>query len=83
MARALHRTAEAIPHYREATRLRPDLADAQFNWGVALAQTGDLSEAIEHFQLARTLDPSRTDAGEYLARASQLLRERGVNGRVR
>lgn len=35
----LGRSAEAIPHYRQALRLRPDHAETHHNLGVALANT--------------------------------------------
>ena len=70
------KTAEAIAHYRRALWIRPDHADAHHNWGVALARDGNLPEAITHFQEALSIDPTHVESREYLARATQLLRER-------
>jgi len=51
------RPAEAIPHLREALRLRPDYADAHLELGVALAAQGDLLAAIDHYRKALRLSP--------------------------
>jgi tetratricopeptide (TPR) repeat protein len=56
-------------------RIRPDNAEAQHNWGVALAQQRKFAEAIEHFRAALAIDPNHAEAREYLDKASQLLRE--------
>lgn len=69
-------TSEAIAHYRRALWIRPDHADAHHNWGVALARDGKLAEAITHFQSALSINPAHAESREYLARASQLLRDR-------
>jgi protein O-mannosyl-transferase len=69
-------TADAIAHYRRALWIRPDHADAHHNWGVALARDGNLADAITHFQSALSINPAHAESREYLARATQLLRER-------
>ena len=69
-------TTEAIAHYRRALWIRPDHADAHHNWGVALAREDKLAEAIPHFQAALSINPAHAESREYLARATQLLRER-------
>ena len=46
---------EAIEHFRQALRLKPDLAEAHANWGEALAQHGEQAEAAEHYQQALRL----------------------------
>jgi tetratricopeptide (TPR) repeat protein len=51
------RWAEASEHYRQASLMRPDAADVQMQWGVALAQQGRLGEAIERFTDALRLHP--------------------------
>jgi tetratricopeptide (TPR) repeat protein len=71
---------EAIEHYKQALWIRPDHADAQHNWGVALAREGKLAEAIEHFKLALAIDPNHAEAKDYLARATELLRQRQGSG---
>jgi Tfp pilus assembly protein PilF len=69
-------TAEAIEHYQRALWIRPDHADAHHNWGVALAREGRFTEAIVQFQAALSIDPTHAESREYLARATELLRER-------
>jgi len=49
--------AEAIAHYEQALRIKPDHAAAHTNWGDALAQQGKPAEAIEHYQRALHVKP--------------------------
>jgi len=52
------RLAEAIAHYEAALRLQPDLAEAHYNLGMALAQIpGRLPDAIAHCEAAVRLKP--------------------------
>src|SRR5205809_1192704 len=44
--------AEAIEHYRQALRLKPDYALTHTNLGLALIRQGKLAEAFEHLQQA-------------------------------
>src|SRR5213594_3172400 len=53
--------AEAIEHFQQALRIRPD-ADAHNNWGLALAQQGKPAEAIEHFREALRIKPVLAEA---------------------
>jgi tetratricopeptide (TPR) repeat protein len=54
---------EAIPHLREAVRLKPDQADAHNNLGNALSKVpGDSQGAISEFEAALRLDPGMTEA---------------------
>ncbi len=53
---------EAMDHYQEALRLRPNYQDAHNNLGVALADQGRIREAIDHFQEALRLRPNDEDA---------------------
>ena len=56
------RLEEAIGHYQEAARLRPDFAGAQNNLGSVLAETGRLPEAIGHWEEAVRLKPDYAEA---------------------
>jgi tetratricopeptide (TPR) repeat protein len=56
------RTEEAIAHFREALRLRPDNAYAENNWGVALANVWRFSEAIARFEAALRIQPNYAEA---------------------
>ena len=49
--------AEAMEHFEHALRLKPDLAIAHANWGLALTKQGRPSAAIEHFQRALSIQP--------------------------
>lgn len=48
---------EAMPHYAEALRLKPDYAKAQVNFGKALADRGQWEVAAVHYAEALRLDP--------------------------
>ena len=50
----LGRGDDAIAHYREAIRIRPDYAEAHYNLGVDMARKGRLDEAIAEYR--RTLE---------------------------
>jgi protein O-mannosyl-transferase len=53
---------EAIAHYSEALRIKPDYADAHNNLGAALADQGKVDEAIAHYSEALRLRPDYADA---------------------
>jgi tetratricopeptide (TPR) repeat protein len=54
---------EAIPHLKEAVRLKPDQSDAHNNLGNALSKDpGRSAEAISEFEAALRLDPGMTEA---------------------
>lgn len=55
------RAAEAEPELREATRLRPDDAEAQVLLGNALALLGRAADAVGAFEQALRLDPTVLD----------------------
>ena len=46
------RVQEAIGHYEQALRIKPDYAEAHYNLGIALVQAGRLQEAIGHYEQA-------------------------------
>ena len=48
---------EAIRHYQEAIRLKPDYPEAHYNLGNELARKGNIDEAIRHYQEAIRLKP--------------------------
>ena len=64
---------DALPHFREALRLRPGDADIHTNLGALLASRGDLSGAIQAFEQALKLNPNDGTAQEHLARARAAL----------
>jgi tetratricopeptide (TPR) repeat protein len=69
------RTAEAIPHLREALRAFPDFAEAHHNLAVALVRTGRSAEAEFHFRETIRIAPAVPDAynnlGVLVARAGK------------
>jgi Flp pilus assembly protein TadD len=52
-------------------KLRPEDADAEANLGSALAETGNLKEAREHFERALRLNPNHQLARENLRSLEQ------------
>jgi tetratricopeptide (TPR) repeat protein len=62
------KVSDAIAHYEEALRIKPDLAGVHYNLGNALAQAGRIPEAIEHFRQALLIKPDFTPAQDALAR---------------
>jgi protein O-mannosyl-transferase len=56
------RTAEALGEFSQATRLNPDLAEAQVGEGNVLATERHLPEAIEHFSAALRIRPDVVSA---------------------
>ena len=69
------RTEEAIVHFREAIRLRPDNYYAENNWGIALGNTWRFDEALDHFEAALRIKPDYVEARGNL----KLTRERATN----
>ena len=56
------RTDEAIAHYQEALKIKPEYAEAQYNLGIALAACGRIDEAVEHYQKALEIRPDYAEA---------------------
>ncbi len=68
----LGKTADSITAYKKATELSPKWFEAQQNLGLALAKSGDLSDAAAALKIAVTLKP--TNGGQQaLSRAWLLL----------
>jgi tetratricopeptide (TPR) repeat protein len=61
------RPAEAAARYREALRLRPDIAAIQVNLAYALSATGDASGARQGLEAALRLEPGNAAARAGLA----------------
>ncbi len=48
---------EAIAHYREAIRIKPNYLDAHYNLGVNLTKQGRYEEAMDHYREALRISP--------------------------
>jgi tetratricopeptide (TPR) repeat protein len=60
---------EAIIHYEQALRIKPDLAETHYNLGLALEYTGRVQEAIQHYERALCIKPDFVQAQTALAGA--------------
>jgi len=56
------RTDEAVDHFSESLRIKPDSANTLTNLGIARAAQGRFGEAIDCFSKALALDPRHADA---------------------
>ena len=65
--------AEAMTHYSEAVRLKPDFAEAHNKLGTTLADQGKTVEAVPHFVEAIRLKPDFPEALYNLALFEQEL----------
>jgi len=57
-----NRIPEAIVHFNEALKIRPEFGEGHSNLGAALARQGKTTEAIVHYRAALTADPELADA---------------------
>ena len=64
----LGRPQDAIGHYEQALRIKPDNAEAHYAVGIALEQTGMLQDAIGHYQQALRIKPDFSAARTALTR---------------
>ena len=58
LAKISGRLPDAIAHFEEVVRLKPDFVDARNNLAVYYAQTGRLEAAIEQLEIAARLNPA-------------------------
>jgi len=56
------RLDEAIGHYNEALRIRPNYAEARYNLAKALQSQGRIDEAVNHLNEALSIKPDYADA---------------------
>jgi len=66
-------TEEAMWHFKEAIRLKPDLAEAYFDVGSVLQKTGHLEEAIVKYNEAMRLAPDLAEAHNNLGNILQKM----------
>ncbi len=60
---------EAVPHFAEALRIKPDFFDALLNMGITLVEQGKPAEAISYYQQALDVEPDSAKAHMQLALA--------------
>src|SRR5262249_15855838 len=65
---------KAVDSYKQAIRLNPDLADAQFGLGTAYASMDRISDALEPLRTAVRLAPDNARAHLNLGRVLAQLR---------
>ncbi len=63
------RTAEAIEHYLQALRIKPDYEKAYNNMGVTMEKQGRIKEAVEHYLEALRIKPDYASAHYNLGNA--------------
>lgn len=77
MGRALAaegRYDDAIEHYMEALRLKPELAENHHNLGSAFFAQGNFERAVEEFETALRLNPNLAVTRQNLALALEQLK---------
>ena len=60
---------QAVAHYAEALRLKPDFAEAHNNLGLALAAQGKMDQAVAQYTEALRLNPNYADPYNNLGNA--------------
>ncbi|HUI05792.1 MAG TPA: tetratricopeptide repeat protein [Verrucomicrobiae bacterium] len=65
---------EAIEHYEQALRIKPDYAEAHHNLGLALSAAGRLQDAVQQFEQVVRIKPDSAEAHRRLGLA---LRQAG------
>jgi protein O-mannosyl-transferase len=53
---------EAVGHYEQALKIKPDFVEARYNLGDAMLQQGRVQEAIAHYERALQLKPDYAEA---------------------
>jgi protein O-mannosyl-transferase len=71
--------AEAIPHFAEALRIKPDHLHALANMGLTLRKQGNAAEAIVFLQRALGLKPESADAAKLHWQLGLALADQGKN----
>jgi len=68
---------DAISHYKEAVKIKPEYAAAHNNLGNALVQEGKIKEAIIHYRKALSISPDLIGARKNLELAIRVYGEAG------
>lgn len=53
--------AQAVLAFRECLKQQADFPEARYSLAIALAETGELTEALEHLEAAREKEPDRSE----------------------
>lgn len=69
----LGRPEEAIHHFEQALRIKPDYAESHNNWGNSLLALGRPAEAVQHYQEAVRIKPKYAQAHNNWGTALQRL----------
>jgi predicted Zn-dependent protease len=64
-------TPDALAHFAEAVRLKPDMLQARLNLGIALLKQGRQAEAIDQFNEVLRRDPGNQVALKNLQQLHQ------------
>jgi Flp pilus assembly protein TadD len=68
------RVDEAIVHFQETLRIKPDFAEAHNSLGAAMVSKEKIPEAIAHFKTALQIKPTLADARANLKILSAYIR---------
>lgn len=68
-----NKNAEALFRLESAVRIAPNLPDAHYNYGIALAKMGQTDEAVKQYQEAARLNPQMPYAWMNLGASYQML----------
>ena len=71
------RLDEAVEHYGEALKVRPDYGEAHYNLANRLVQLGRLDEAARHYRQALKLLPNRDNRVEAIVALGNVLARQG------
>jgi len=66
LAKIPSRLSDAQAHYEQALRIRPDFGAAHYNIAVVDARMGRIDDAVSHLERVLELDPSNSQARDYL-----------------
>ncbi len=67
---------DAIYHYLEALRIKPDFGKAHNNLGIAFIHKGKIYKAISHFRKVLQIDPNAEDAYNNLKKALAITKKK-------
>ncbi len=67
------RVKDAVVHFREAVRLKPDFAENHYNLGNALQKDGNLAGAVAEYREALRLEPDFAQAHSNMGNALQKM----------